>query len=131
MSVLPAFLSSVLGPVGAHRPTEAPSGTFVLADRRFVSRSPERMHLRYGPLLFIPVLALVFFVELLLLPSWVLYSDFSGLLAYQAPQMRYLVGSWQQTGELPLWCPYTFAGMPFIHDLQVARFILPTSYSIA
>ena len=83
------------------------------------------MHLRYGPLLFIPVLALVFFVELLLHPSWVLYSDFSGLLAYQAPQMRYLAGSWQQTGELPLWCPYTFAGMPFIHDLQVGAFYTP------
>src|SRR5271166_157888 len=121
----PKILSSVLGPVRAHRPTEAPSGTFVLADRRLVSRSPERMHLRYGPLLLIPVLALVFFFELLLHPSWVLYSDFSDLLAYQDPQMRYLVGSWQQTGELPLWCPYAFAGMPFIHDLQVGAFYPP------
>src|SRR5208282_3873774 len=89
MSVLPAFLSSVLGPVRAHRPTEAPSGTFVLADCRLVSRSPERMHLRYGPLLLIPVLALVFFFELLLHPSWVLYSDFSDLLAYQAPKFLF------------------------------------------
>ena len=30
--------------------------------------------------------------------------------------------SWQQTGEIPLWCPYSFAGMPFAHDIQVAAF---------
>jgi hypothetical protein len=39
--------------------------------------------------------------------------------------MRFLVSSWQQTGELPLWCPYSFAGMPFIHDLQVGAFYPP------
>ena len=53
------------------------------------------------------------------------YTDYSDLLTYQIPQMRYLVSSWQQTGEQPLWCPYSFAGMPFIHDLQVGAFYPP------
>jgi hypothetical protein len=70
-------------------------------------------------------LALIFFAELVLHPSWVLYTDYSDLLTYQVPQMRFLVSSWQQTGELPLWCPYSFSGMPFIHDLQVGAFYPP------
>ena len=33
--------------------------------------------------------------------------------------------SYQQTGELPLWCPYSFAGSAFVHDPQVAMFYPP------
>jgi Bacterial membrane protein YfhO len=73
----------------------------------------------------IAVFGLVFFARLVVRPTWLLYSDFSDLLAYQIPQMRFLVSSWQETGELPLWCPYSFAGMPFIADLQVAAFYPP------
>ena len=83
------------------------------------------MQLRYGPLLLIPVLGLLFFAKLVFHPSWVLYTDYSDLLIYQVPQMRYLVSYWQQTGEQPLWCPYSFAGMPFVHDLQVGAFYPP------
>jgi hypothetical protein len=75
--------------------------------------------------LLIAALGLLFFAPLHVHPSWVLHSAFSDLLAYQVPQMRYLVSSWQQTGELPRWCPYSFAGMPFIHDLQVGAFYPP------
>jgi hypothetical protein len=81
--------------------------------------------LRLGPYLLLAALALVFFLKLVLHPTWVLYTDYSDLLTYQIPQVRYLVSSWQRTGELPLWCPYSFAGMPFIHDLQVGAFYPP------
>ena len=70
-------------------------------------------------------MGLLFFAKLVLHPSWVLYTAYSDLLTYQIPQMRYLVSSWQRTGEQPLWCPYSFAGMPFIHDLQVGAFYPP------
>src|SRR5207244_4280002 len=38
---------------------------------------------------------------------------------------RFLVASWRADGELPLWCPYSMAGMPFVHDIQVAAFYPP------
>jgi hypothetical protein len=68
------------------------------------------------------VLGLLFFGDLVLHPTQVLYSDHSDLLAMHLPLKRFLVRSWQQTGEMPLWCPYSFGGMPFIHDVQVAAF---------
>jgi hypothetical protein len=76
-------------------------------------------------LLIILLLALLFFSELILHPSWVLYTQYSDLLTYQVPQLRYLVSAWRETGEQPLWCPYSFAGMPFVHDLQVGAFYPP------
>jgi hypothetical protein len=81
--------------------------------------------LRFGPQILIAALGFLFFFKLALHPSWVLYTDYSDLLTYQIPQARYLVSSWQRTGELPLWCPYSFAGMPFVHDLQVGTFYPP------
>jgi len=47
------------------------------------------------------------------------------LIAQHIPAKRFLVRSWQETGELPLWCPYSFAGAPFVHDIQVAAFYPP------
>src|SRR5262249_14778050 len=49
----------------------------------------------------------------------------SDLLAEHVPAKRFLIRSWQETGELPLWCPYHFAGAPFVHDVQVAPFYPP------
>ena len=91
------------------------------ADR---AKPPVRrlVQLELRPMLLIAALAFLFFARLVLHPSWVLYTDYSDLLTYQVPQMRFLVSSWQQTGEQPLWCPYSFAGMPFVHDLQVGAF---------
>jgi hypothetical protein len=66
-----------------------------------------------GPLLFLP---------LILHPTAVLYSDYSDFINYHIPVKSFLVRSVQQTGELPLWCPEMFAGMPFVHDPQVAAF---------
>ncbi len=91
-------------------------------------RDPSVYHLMHrglGPLLLIAALGLLFFAKLAIHPSWVLYTDYSDLFAYQIPQMRYLVSSWEQTGERPLWCPYSFAGTPFVHNLTVGAFYPP------
>jgi hypothetical protein len=70
-------------------------------------------------------LGLLFFADLVLHPTQVLYSDYSDILAEHLPAKRFLVRSWQETGELPLWCPYRFGGEPFVHDIQVAAFYPP------
>jgi hypothetical protein len=68
------------------------------------------------------VLGLGFFAALVIHPSQTLYSDYSDLVTLHLPSRQFLVGSWQQTGQVPLWCPYNFAGMPFVHDIQVSAF---------
>ncbi|HLN31854.1 MAG TPA: hypothetical protein VK395_29255 [Gemmataceae bacterium] len=72
--------------------------------------------------LILAALCLTFFSVLVLHPGQVLYSDHSDLLAMHLPMKRFLVRSWQETGEIPLWSPYSFAGTPFIQDVQVAAF---------
>src|SRR5207244_4086139 len=71
---------------------------------------------------FLAGLGLLYFSALLIHPTQVLYSDHSDFLATFLPVKHFLVRSWQQTGEIPLWCPYSFGGMPLIHDVQVAAF---------
>lgn len=83
------------------------------------------MFARLGPLLLLFLLGLLFFVQLVLHPDQVLYSDHSDILAEHLPAKHFLVRSFQETGELPLWCPYNYGGMPFIHDPQVAAFYPP------
>jgi hypothetical protein len=78
--------------------------------------------IRLKPFLFLAGLGLLYFAALVFHPTYVLYSDHSDLLATFLPVKRFLVRSWQETGEVPLWCPYSFAGMPLIHDVQVAAF---------
>src|ERR1700687_5410140 len=85
----------------------------------------EFMSKRWGPQLLLAVLGLVFFGELVLHPTQTLYSDYSDLFVLHLPSKKFLVSSWQETGELPLWCPYNFAGLPFIHDIQVSAFYPP------
>jgi len=80
-------------------------------------------HLR--ALLLLLALDLLFFQSLVRHPGHILYSDHSDLIAEHIPAKRFLVRSFQQTGELPLWCPYLFAGSPFVHDIQVAMFYPP------
>ena len=70
-------------------------------------------------------LGLLFFAPLVLHPRAVLYSDHSDLLAEHLPAKRFLIHSLHETGELPLWCPYTFSGSPFVHDIQVGMFYPP------
>lgn len=80
------------------------------------------MFSRLKPFLFPAGLGLLYFCPLLLHPTYVLYADHSDLLATFLPVKHFLVRSWQETGAVPLWCPYSFGGMPLIHDVQVAAF---------
>jgi len=73
----------------------------------------------------ITLAGLVFFTPLLLHPAQVLYSDHSDLLAQHIPAKRFLGRATQETGEQPLWCPCSYGGMPFVHDIQVAAFYPP------
>jgi Bacterial membrane protein YfhO len=80
---------------------------------------------RLGLLFTLTLLVLVFFWPLVLHPDQTLYGFSSDLLAEHIPAKRFLVRSYQQTGELPLWCPLQFCGAPFVHDIQVALFYPP------
>jgi hypothetical protein len=80
---------------------------------------------RLLPPLVLAGLGLLFFADLVVHPTQVLYSDYSDILAQHIPAKRFLVRSWQQTGELPLWCPDRFGGEPFVHDVQVGMFYPP------
>src|SRR5262245_5580110 len=83
------------------------------------------MPARLAPYALLAALGLVFFAPLLLHPTHTLYSDHSDLIVFHTPLKRFLVRSFQQTGEVPLWNPYAFAGTPFIHDIEVAAFYPP------
>jgi hypothetical protein len=83
------------------------------------------MRSRWSALLLIAVLGFLFFTDLVLHPSQTLYADCSDLLTLHLPSRHFLVRSWQETGELPLWCPYNFAGLPCVHDIQVSAFYPP------
>ena len=77
---------------------------------------------RFAPCLVLILLACVFFAPLVLHPAQVLYSHHSDMLAMHLPMKRFLVRSWQLDGQLPRWCPYSFGGMPFLNDVQLAAF---------
>jgi hypothetical protein len=83
------------------------------------------MTTRLKPYALLLVLALIFFIDLVLHPTQVLYSDHSDILALHLPDKIFLCHSFHETGELPLWCPYRFAGVPFIHDFQVGAYYPP------
>jgi len=80
---------------------------------------------RLYPLLLIALLGLFFFHDLVMHPDRVLYSEHSDLLALHLPAKCFLVHSWRETGELPRWCPYQFAGEPFLPDILAAVFYPP------
>ena len=80
------------------------------------------MPARLLPYAVLAVLGLLFFGDLVLHPGQVLYSDSSDVLAEHLPAKRFLVRALRQDGELPLWCPHSFAGAPFVHDIQVEAF---------
>ncbi|HEV3446358.1 MAG TPA: hypothetical protein VG099_17065, partial [Gemmataceae bacterium] len=60
---------------------------------------------RLRPYLLLALLGLLFFSDLVLHPAQILYADHSDLLAMHLPMKRFLVRSWHETGELPLWNP--------------------------
>ncbi len=65
-------------------------------------------------------IALAYFAPLVLHPSRTLYGEHSDLIALHVPWMTFLARSWRVDGELPLWNPLQFAGLPFAHDVQAA-----------
>ena len=81
------------------------------------------IHLR--PYILLAVLGLIFFGRLVLHPTATLYSPSSDLIAEHIPAKTFLVRSWRDTGELPLWWPDPFGGAPFVHDIQLAAFYPP------
>jgi hypothetical protein len=68
----------------------------------------------------IGLLAVVFFREILLRSSF-FWEDF----LYQYYAFRTFAATSLAAGQLPLWNPYTFNGMPFQADIQSAIFYLP------
>ena len=68
----------------------------------------------------IAALGLAYFGLLVARPSQTLYSDHSDLIALHVPWETFFARSWQETGEMPLWNPLQFAGLPFAHDIQAA-----------
>jgi hypothetical protein len=74
-----------------------------------------------GPALLV-ALAFVFFAPLTARPLRVLYSKNSDALGQHIPYKQFLVRSWRETGEIPLWCPHSLGGAPFVHDPQVSIF---------
>jgi hypothetical protein len=81
------------------------------------------VHLR--PYLLLAVLGLIFFGRLVSHPTATLYSPNSDLIAEHIPAKIFLVRSWRDNGQMPLWWPEPFGGAPFIHDIQVAAFYPP------
>ncbi|GIW82437.1 MAG: hypothetical protein KatS3mg105_4244 [Gemmatales bacterium] len=77
---------------------------------------------RLWPHAAILILGLLFFSPLLLHPTHILYSDYSDFLSYNIPGKFFLAQSFQQTGEIPLWNPHLFGGLPFVHDAQMGIF---------
>jgi hypothetical protein len=80
---------------------------------------------RLRPYVLLAVLGLIFFGRLASHPTATLYSPSSDLIAEHIPAKSFLVRSWRDTGEIPLWWPDPFGGAPFIHDIQVAAFYPP------
>ena len=75
---------------------------------------------RLSPYILLTGLGLLYFGKLILQPSGVLFAPHSDFLAYFSRRRHFLVRSFQETGTIPLWCPYWFGGMPFVSDVQVA-----------
>ncbi|MBU2636396.1 MAG: YfhO family protein [Bacteroidetes bacterium] len=69
---------------------------------------------------FIVAAVIVFFRDLLLMKAF-MWEDF----LYQFYPFRNFAAVSISNGELPLWNPYTFNGMPFQADIQSALFYIP------
>lgn len=81
--------------------------------------------MRWRPYAILLLLWSIYFLPLLSHPTRVLYSGHSDFLAEHLPAKYALARDWTRTGELPLWCPYYFCGISYIHDIQVGTFYPP------
>jgi hypothetical protein len=70
-------------------------------------------------------LTLLFFAPLVVHPDQVFYAHHSDILAQHLAAKQFFVQSFRTSGEFPLWCPFCFAGLPFVSDIQAAIFYPP------
>ena len=66
-------------------------------------------------------LCVVLFFHKILIGQAFFWEDF----LYQNYPFRHFAATSMATGQMPLWNPYTFNGMPFLADIQTAVFYLP------
>src|SRR5262245_35315847 len=71
------------------------------------------------------VLGCLLFWPLLLHPCAVLFTPRFDIISQHIPVKMFLVDSWNETGERPLWCPHRFCGDPLVGDVQAAAFYPP------
>lgn len=76
--------------------------------------------------LILAILTLAFFWKAVLSPYSVFYSPFSDLTAQDFFWRHLTYDSFQKFGELPLWNPYTFSGMPFLAN-HIPKILYPTN----
>ena len=73
-----------------------------------------------APYALLAAVALAYFAPMVRHPSHTLYAEHSDLIALHVPWETFLGRAWRQDGEIPLWNPLQFAGLPFAHDVQAA-----------
>ncbi|MBM3978713.1 MAG: hypothetical protein FJ304_00230 [Planctomycetes bacterium] len=83
--------------------------------------------MRIRPYLVLALLWLLYFHPLVLRPAHTLFAPYSDFLAEHLPAKLFLNREWRATGALPLWNPYHFCGVPFVHDIQVGAFYPPNA----
>ena len=75
---------------------------------------------RLAPYAALAAVALTFFAPMVRHPSHTLYAEHSDLIALHVPWETFFSRAWRADGEVPLWNPLQFAGLPFAHDVQAA-----------
>lgn len=77
------------------------------------------------PALLLVALGLLFFIDLVKNPGFLLFAPYSDLLTSFLPQRDFVVESFGKFGEIPLWNPYSFAGVPLVNDPEAGLFYPP------
>lgn len=85
------------------------------------------MAAHFRPFSILALLWLLYFHPLVLHPARTLFAPYSDFLAEHLPAKLFLNREWRETGALPLWNPYHFCGVPFVHDIQVGAFYPPNA----
>ena len=75
---------------------------------------------RLWPYAVLALAAVGIFAPLTAHPRRSLYAAHSDLIAMHTPIMTALARGWREAGELPLWNPLQFAGLPLAHDVQAS-----------
>ena len=91
--------------------------------RTSADRTPPAELKDWQCILLLAALVFLFFREILLGNAY-LWEDF----IYHNYPVRNFAATSMAMGELPLWNPYTFNGMPFLADIQTTVFYLPCTF---